>query len=509
MKSRFAQSGFTLHEVLISLALITILGVAAIPAMQSEMQENIDSDAAHVAENYIEAFKKFRAEHRRSPTSIDELVNSPYFTGNRSMPWGAGMAGSEGASGKSYGFTFQAGNTAQAQRLAGLLSKFGASSTGSLVTMTSTISTIETIENQMLCRRDIGVPGCNRLEISLDAGDNDILGIKDFEGQTGRLDSVISDEASINRLVTEDEIVLGSNSISHSGGTLQFNAGMTSFSGDISVNGDLVGNNSNISNVNRFDADVVNVDLTTADIGVISELSGSALDFTSGSFNSVDATSTNADVGTFGTVTSDSVSSSSVTTNTFSGSSGSFASLSATTSQGTQLSLSGLLDVGSFNSDSSSLGNATGTSLNVTGRISGSEAVFTRGDFGSVYVSGSVNGGNFQGSNFTTSKSSVNENKNILDQQADEISANASRNSTNRRNIDSLSQEVSSNTNDIASLESDIYSNKQLAQSTASKVSSNTSAITTLKNRASTVEQKAASLESQLQNCRAQGGCSW
>ncbi len=507
MRSLKGQLGFTLQEMMIAIAVMAVLGIAGVPAIKREMQESVDNQGVEAIKDAIAGFKQFRAVERRNPATMAELVGSEFYQGNGVTPWGAAIAGTPSATGRSYSFTIPARDADQAERLAGMLAEFSPTVAGSLITLTSPVSTIETVEDQMLCRRDIGVADCNVMEVTLDAGNQDILGADEVQGNLGRLNTVISSDAQIDRLITNDEIVLGANSISHSGNTLQFNAGRTSFSGDISLQGNLTGNNSNISGVNRLEADTVSSTTANIDEGVISELSGVSLDYQTGVFNTVEAQDTIADIGDFGTANADTVNSNEVITNTFQGNSGTINNLTAQSASGSSLTLTGLMDVGSFDADSSDIGVATGNSLNLSGNASGNSTIFNSGSFGSVNVSGNVSGGDFQGNDFTTSLSSVNQNKSRIDQHAQDIADNAADNNTNRNNINALESDVQSNTNAIAANASDIVSNRQLAQNNAGRISDNAGAINVLEGRATQIESGIASLRNQWASCEAQGGC--
>lgn len=501
--------GFTLQEMMLAVAVLAILGVASVPGIQREIQEDMDQQGVVVIENVIGSFKQFRAVNRRNPTTMTELVNSPFYQGNGLTPWSSTIAGAPSASGRAYSFTIPARNSAQAERLAGKLAKFSPSVSGSLITLNSPISTIEVAEDQMLCRRDIGVSDCNVMEVNLDAGNQDILGAGEVEGTLGHLTTVISDRAQIDTLVTENEILLGVNSISHDGNTLKFNAALTSFSGGMSLGGNLIGNNSNISGVNRLEANSLISNSVDAKIGDIKDLSGITLDFDSGIFKEVTVEETISDFGDFGTVTSKLVNSVSVTTKRFEGDNGVFNNLDADKASGSELTLSGLLDVNSFKADISNIGTGVGNSLNLSGNASGSSSFFNFGNFGSLIVSGAITGGDFEGNDFTTSLSSVNKNKSFIDNNAKAIANNDNDNNTNRNNINELETDISAYAQTITTNSSKIVSNRQLAQSNAKKIGENTGAITSLKTKSAQIESSIASLKSQLELCESKGGCSW
>ncbi|MAD76765.1 MAG: hypothetical protein CML20_18605 [Rheinheimera sp.] len=507
------QHGFSLQEVMISLAIMTILGVAAVPAIQKEMQSTLDEEGAASIEQLVSSYKQFRSTQRRNPSDLTELASQGTYQGSGVMPWGSSVNFSDlvnptGAV-KGAQFSFQAKDPAQAERLAGLLAKYNSVSAGSIVTLSTPISTIETIEDQMLCRTGLGPDDCNVMQVDLDAGSNDITGNGNFTGNIGEMNTVISDLARFGEFEVTEEIVLGDNAISSSGTTMSINAPKTSFAGDVSIQGDLTGNDSNISGVNVMSANSVIADTATIDTGVVSNLSGVSLDYEKGEFNNVTSQTTESTYGEFNDVNAGTVNADTVITNILNASVGTVNELSASNASGTNLNLSGLMDLENLESNTSSLGNASANYLNLSGDATGARAIFSLGNFNSLLVTGSVTGGDFTGNDFTTSQSSVNKNKDTIDKHASLISINATDNAANSSAISSLQTRVNNNETDIALNQSRILSNKTLAQNNASKISKNADSINVLEQRATSIESGVASLKNQLQTCESQGGCSW
>lgn len=515
MKVLKQQLGFTLQEVLISLAILTVLGIAAVPTIQKEMQFNLDQEGVASVEQVIASYKQFRSTQRRNPANLNELATLGTYQGNGEMPWGADISfsdflSSEDGKVKGATFTLQAKDAAQAERMAGMLAKFNPISTGSLLTVSTPISTIETIEDQMLCRdTNLGPEGCNVMQVDLDAGAKNITGAGSFKGNIGDLKTVISDTATIGQFEVSQEIVLGNNSISSNGTAINIQANEISFSGDVSVQGNITGNNSNMTGINRVDANNVTTDTATINEGVVTNLSGVSLEYSTGDFTTVNAQQTTATLGEFETVTSSLINAENVASTTLTSSQGTINNLTASRASGESLNLTGTMNVASLESRTSNIGIASASNLNLTGDSSGQRAIFNLGSFSSLVSTGDITGGDFAGNNFTTSISSVNANKATIDQHATLISRNTSDNNNNKSTLNSLNDDVSLNTSAISLNKSNIVSNKQLAQENATKISQNATAIGVLKTRATSIEAGVATLKSQLETCKSQGGCSW
>lgn len=513
MKSYKHVAGFTLQEVLISLAIMTVLGIAAVPAIQKEMQASVDEQGVSSIDQVVSSYKQFRSSNRRNPTSLNELATIGTYQGSGTMPWGdnIGMADIVNTEGvvKGTNISFMAKDSAQAARMVGMLSKYSPVAAGRLVTLTTPISTIETIEDQMLCRNGIGPAECNKMEVNLDVGSNDITGTGDFRGNEAELITVRSDFADVGEFSVSESIELGANSITSTGSTMTIDAPLTSFTGDVSLLGDLQGNDSDITGVNSLDADTVTTDSATITSGVISDLSGVTLDYETGEFTTVNADTTTANLGEFETATAQTVNADNVVTNTLTSTQANIDNLTASNATGTNLDLSGQMTVASLDANSSSLGNASANYLNLTGDASGYRAIFNLGSFSSLVATGDISGGDFAGNNFTTSLSSVNDNKATIDQHASLISRNKDDNSQNLLLVTGLQSDVATNRSDIALNSSNISSNKQLALDNASNISQNADSINILEQRATSIENGVATLQDQLETCKSQGGCSW
>ncbi len=507
------QAGFTLQEVLISLAILTVIGIAAVPSIQNEMQSAVDEQGVESIDAVMSSYKQFRSTQRRNPVSLNELAAMGTYHGAGTMPWGdnIGLADLTNAGGdvKGASVSFMAKDTSQAERMVGMLSKYSPVAAGRLVTLTTPISTIETIEDQMLCRNGVGPTGCNTMEVDLDAGANNITGTGAFKGDTGELNTVISDLAKVGTFEVSESINLGANSITSNGTMLTVDAGVTSFTGDVEILGGLQGNNSNITGINKIDANNVTADNASFESGTISQLSGVSLDYETGDFTNITAQNTTAQLGDFETANAQTVDAENVITNILNSTQGTIDNLTAMNASGSNLTLSGAMTLDSLTSSTSNLGNANANYLNLAGDASGYRAIFSLGNFSSLVASGDITGGDFSGVNFTTSKSSVNANKTTIDQHSTLISNNAAQNNANKSTLSTLSTKVTDNRNAIALNTSSIVSNKQLARDNATKISSNADSINILEQRATSIEHGVASIRNQLETCKSQGGCSW
>jgi prepilin-type N-terminal cleavage/methylation domain-containing protein len=507
--------GFTLLETLIAATILSVSAVAGVAVYQEQLQDELDQQAVKTADNVVASYKRFRTHNRRNPNNINELLASEHFSGAGVLPWGSGLAGAPNASGRAYNLSFPTESPAQAARIADLLSKYDAVSAGSIVSFNAPMSTIETVSNQMLCREEIpGVPECNKMSVNLDVNENDLNQINELDADIAEFDELIAEVVTTDTLDVTDRITLGSNTISYSGNNLQINAGTTGFGGDLVINGDIVGNNSNISGVDTLTGKNIVTDGLQAVDGQIETLNGTSLDYDTGSIDNLTTTTLYSDLANFVEATADTVNSTTTNATNFNGGVGNFVLADIADANGDNLNLSGNLDSNTFTSSTSSLGSASADSMNVAGRVTAAEIVGGPATLSSVMSSGNVSGNYFTGNNFTTGISSVNNNYALIEdniaeinQNINNINANAANISQNANDLSSLRLVVNQNTADIADNRSDNINNASAASSNASRISSNSSAISSNTNSVNRIDAAVAALSARWAQCVSVGGC--
>lgn len=528
--------GFTLVEVLIATTLLAAAATGGVSVYKDRANEAMNDETVQMSADLVSSYKRFHTAKKRAPASITELLNSEHYVGPKKTPWGGTLSGGINSSGNAFTFTIPAGNTPQAQRLAGSLGHYNATSSGSIVTFQTSIPTVSTIEDQMLCRTAIaGSPGCNTMEVDLDVNNNDLIDIKNVSAQKVDFGEFSADSGVVDTITLQDSLILGNSSIGFAPNQININSNTTSLSGNMNVAGDLVGNNSNISGVKSVTAEIVSSQTLTSTQGVISSVSGNSLDYNEGDFASLTSLSTKVGTGTFDEVSTQVLNAVSTTTETFNGGIGTFDSIGADIASGNELSLTGILETSRLNSLASNLGVVKGTTANFTGEITGKSFSGGPASFTRVSASGAVSGGNFYGSSFCTSSACVGSNRAAINTNASGISTNASNASSNATRISNNLKSINVNKKDISDNSIDngknklsitnnlnaINSNVSLIAGNTTKNASNASAnsantgrintnansIITINKSVTGIESDIAALQSRWSICESSGGC--
>ena len=471
------QLGLTLVEVLIALTLLSVIGIASLPFLRSDMQNRLDEQGIAVVKDVVSGFKRYRAVNRRNPATLNELFGTEFYPGDGTMPWGSNISGASSPSGRSYVITIPARDPLQAERLAGKLLEYGASFNGSIVTLTSSISTIETVADQMLCRRDIGIENCNRMEVALDAGGQDISGADEIEGNIGRIENLFSNNLQVSNLDVTEEILLGANSIGFSGNTIEINAQSTSIGGGLTLLGDFNGNNTDISGVSNLAAMQGDITDISAVSGDIEELNGVSIEYQSAIFGDISTENITSETAEITNFNGEIVNATETTTNSLDSDNAIIGNLSSEVLSGDSLAISGGITTSSISSEFTDIGVASGTSLSLTGAINSGSAGFNSGSFGSLNVSGTTTANRFEGTDFSTSDSSVNSNKMQIDQQTADIAENSDAIQDNADSLARLDQDIQTNSQQISNNAQNIAGNTQRAQNNAANIASNRDAI--------------------------------
>ena len=95
MKQSAKQSGFTLQELVISLAIMGIIATGAVSNYKVEQKTSLVEQASADVDGLTQAYNQFYTKNRRAPTSINELVTEGYYVGSTESPWGSRYVGTE------------------------------------------------------------------------------------------------------------------------------------------------------------------------------------------------------------------------------------------------------------------------------------------------------------------------------------------------------------------------------------------------------------------------------
>lgn len=535
-KSLKHSLGFTMPEVLIATAILGASAIGGVSIYKEQVKAETESQTVKMSSDLVASYKRFHTVNRRSPSSITELINSEHYVGAKKTPWGSALTGGANATGDAFTFTIPTQDSPQALRLAGSLGVFNATASGSFVTFKTATPTSVTIADQMLCRTAIaGSPGCNTMEVDLDVNNNDLVDIKNVTAQKVDFDEFYADSGVVDTLTLQKSLVLGNSSIGFTSNRININANMTSFSGNIEVNGDIVGNNTDITGLSNVTAETISSQIITSTQGVISNISGSTLDYTIGDFGSLNAVTTKVESGTFGDVTTRILNAVNTTTDTFTGGSGTFNDLAADRSSGIELDLSGTLTTNTLNSKVSNLGEVNGTSGDFTGTLKAAGFNGGPASFNAVTVSGAVSGGNFYGNSFCTNaacvgtnRNAINSNSNAISNNTNGITRNASAIANNLKSINQHTTKISNNSqsnsrnallinDNLNSINGNILlisdntsknaSNKSASEANTRRINTNGVSITGINNSLGSIESDIAILEGRWSTCVSAGGC--
>jgi hypothetical protein len=258
------------------------------------------------------------------PGSLNQLVAGGFFTGDPARCGGAGALsspactmyfGAASADGKTYSITVNLLQQSVAQAVSNQVA--GGSVSGTTVTSTIGAPHLSEMYADYLQRKENpDKPERTTMETSIDVNDNSLLNIDDFTADNAVIDTLNSTTTNITTLET-NRINLGSTSLTHSGSTMELNAGRVQINGELGLSGNVIGNNVNVSGINQLTANTVNA--TTGTIGTLSgnsltyqtgaiqNLSGNSLTYNSGNIGSLSGNSLTYNSGNIGTLTGNSL----------------------------------------------------------------------------------------------------------------------------------------------------------------------------------------------------------
>lgn len=252
MKKSAKQSGFTLQELVISLAIMGIIATGAVSNYKVEQKTSLVEKAAADVDGLTQAYNQFYTKNRRAPTSISELVTEGYYVGSTESPWGSTYVGTETANGYAVSV-----NTSDSTYAKSLSNKYASSSlSGTSVEVTTPIPTIETLASQYLHRVSVdGSPELNQLETDIDANGHNIRNISELDAEEVNVTTAVIEELITDRLTSVEGVEFVSGSIDSDGDTLTFTGNNLVLNGDVSLEGDLDANGNDITGVGSIEAE--------------------------------------------------------------------------------------------------------------------------------------------------------------------------------------------------------------------------------------------------------------
>ena len=210
--------------------------------------------------------------------------------------------------------------------LATLVSRFVPNSTiagNNLTTVIPVPTASQIMANRLMRYADDA--GLNRAQLgtNLDFNNNNLVGIDELGVNTLNLDTLDNiNDANIDNLNIVRQINLGANSISHSGSVVNVNAVNIDLNSNVEVQGNIIGNNSNIIGIDNVSAISANHDLATinrANIntgnftnlnstnGNIDRISGDDVNYQNATINTINSNVANIDTGNITNTEADNV----------------------------------------------------------------------------------------------------------------------------------------------------------------------------------------------------------
>ena len=316
----------------------------------------------------------------------------------------------------------------------------------------------------------------NTLEQSLLFNNNDVNEVDLLQSDIGDFENYIVQTQELNDLTVNNQVTIGANAIfSTNPSTLHIDSQNSRFSGNVAIQGNITGNNSNISGVNNFEADSIAGDRLTLTNGDINELSGNNISYTTANIDTINATHYSGNSFQTASLIAPRLQTDNLNANV-TADSASMQNLGFRQGSGVDWSYTNV-QTSQINANNSNVGAASGTTANYSGQVRGGSFVGGSASFSSLSSSGNVSGGNFYGNNFITGSSSVTANKSLIGTNTSNINSNTTKISSNTSSISSNTAKISSNSGQISSNASQITSNASQITSNASNIANNTSKI--------------------------------
>ncbi len=334
--------------------------------------------------------------------------------------------------------------------------------------------------------------GRNTLNSSISFNNNDALSVGHLESKEAAFSSYVTELQRHDDLTVEEKLTIGANSISSVGASTIIDADNSYFSGDITANKNIVGNNSSISGINNFTAENVESDTLLASQANIQSLKGDSLGFTNADINSTRSLTSSGNTFQSQNVQAPSVNSNNVNSNV-SAANGFVNNM--TFGQGTgETAQYTTTQVGILTSSVSQVGDASGSTATMTGQVVGGSFIGRDASFSTVNVNGDFNGGNFQGGDFSTGSDSVNSNTELIANNTIAISDNTN-------NINNNTTQVELNDSATNTNETNAANNGRLSESNRTSITNNANKLSSNSNRISTERNKLDVITGQLVNC--------
>ncbi|PKG68623.1 prepilin-type N-terminal cleavage/methylation domain-containing protein [Pseudoalteromonas sp. GutCa3] len=278
-----SAKGFSLLELIVGLVIVS--GLLAVTAPQY-LEQEIPLDQINTSKEQISSIKgaanSYFLENREWPSSIQSLVDGGYLPSNQLSPFGTDY--SIGINGKNLVVSVDTNREKMANMLAGNIAFGNIDSSGEIVSTEMGTPSREAIQSFFLARKAVaGCPECNQLSpgTNLDINNNDLININNIDAKKATIENATIENASIDELDVE-KILLGNNSISYDGDSINLNAGNVVFNGLLTVNGDIDGNGNNITGFDLIEADDAKFTSLVADDAVFSNIEGETLTYENG-----------------------------------------------------------------------------------------------------------------------------------------------------------------------------------------------------------------------------------
>ena len=425
--------GFTLIELIVVLAILSGIAMTVGPQIvqQKIPMEQVGEANSDIAEIKAAANAYFM-ENRAWPTTVNELITTGYYPGTGVSPFGNPYV--IAPNGNNLQISVDAGRDQLANMLAGEV-PFG-SIAGQTVTTEMGTPTREAIQSYFLARRAVpGCPDCNQLSsgTNIDANNNDLNNIGSLDAVNATITNATITNATANTLDV-DRIDFGSNSITYAGNNLNVNASQVNINGQLSLNGDVVANNNNITGINQLSATNGTITNLTSTTGSIDTLSGNNLSYNSGTINSLTGNSLNYTTGAITNLTGNTLSYGSGTINNLSGNSLTYGTVNGTNINGSNGNFTNLSTQG-LTASSATINNLTVNGVSNLNQVNANRADITAGYFNTVSadtVSGTT--GNF--TNLSATNANIGSGV-VINASGDTVTStgNASFNTLNSTNV--------------------------------------------------------------------------
>ncbi len=532
------EAGFTLIEMVITLAVLGAMTAAAVPAYQKYKERSLVEATQEDVELIQQAIYSYHMENRSFPPSLQALKDGEYYFGRMETPYGTPYELNINAQGTAARVVYNTPTSRGAEILAKSMPQSALIDDTTVETAIGRPSREAQLATFIHRKEQPGCDDCNTMETDLRMGGNNIANIQKVESEEVTTTQLTAQTTQTNNLNVGNQISIGGAQLTATGSGMNIQASSTNFSGNVNLQGDFTSAGGdmtgfNLVETNSLEAQSVNAQTTTTDSliadlatisqGTITDLNGTTFNYDEGMFNTFQSDDLTSATGNIDTLSGNSLTYGSgnietLQSTSFTAATGDITNLSGNSmnygfGQFNNVAVNGLTETQTLSSNLISAQTANAVNIEAdavianTGRFvnySADNLTFS----GNLNVSGQLSANDVDVSNTLSTNNIDSDNSTLGSANARDMTVTGNTNVggldvTGNADIDNLifgsAQGGSLDVNSV-SADSGVFSTFEATSVSANDVSSSMS---TINNNYSLIQ----SYKSQWESCRASGGC--